>query len=220
MLGRVAGRLPVRPDRRQVLDERGVVDGEDRCRRRAPSPWSPRRRRLSAHRAGRRARCGTSVPGSQTPSQTSPSGSCSRQSACHTTGVRRTASSARLAAELRNDHRVTRAADIGITIGILPSGPTASIVDVPGVGVGHATVWRDEPPPPAGRGVARTGVTVVDLGRQPVPQPGPGRRRGAQRRRRVHGLSGGRRVGAGRDPGLPDLDDAARAGCTTRRASC
>jgi D-aminopeptidase len=71
---------------------------------------------------------------------------------------------------------VTRAADLGITIGILPSGPTASITDVPGIGVGHATVWRDEPPPPAGRGVARTGVTVVDLGgnlfRSPVPAGG------------------------------------------------
>jgi D-aminopeptidase len=71
---------------------------------------------------------------------------------------------------------VTRAADLGITIGILPSGPTGSIVDVPGVGVGHATVWRDESPPPAGRGVARTGVTVVDLGgnlfRSPVPAGG------------------------------------------------
>jgi hypothetical protein len=33
-------------------------------------------------------------------------------------------------------------------------------------------VWRDEPSPPDGRGIARTGVTVVDL-RQPVPQPGP-----------------------------------------------
>ena len=71
---------------------------------------------------------------------------------------------------------MTRAADLGITIGLLPSGPTGSIVDVPGVGVGHATVWRDEPPPPAGRGVARTGVTVVDLGgnlfRSPVPAGG------------------------------------------------
>ncbi len=65
---------------------------------------------------------------------------------------------------MRNDQFVTRAADLGITIGFWPSGSTASIVDVPGVGVGHATVWRDEPPPPAGRGVARTGVTVVDLG--------------------------------------------------------
>ncbi|HKD96545.1 MAG TPA: P1 family peptidase [Micromonosporaceae bacterium] len=55
-------------------------------------------------------------------------------------------------------------------------GPTASIADVPGVGVGHATVWRDEPDPPAGRGVARTGVTVVDPGgnlyRAPVPAGG------------------------------------------------
>jgi D-aminopeptidase len=77
---------------------------------------------------------------------------------------------------LRNDHAVTRVADLGIKIGLMPSGPTASIVDVPGVGVGHATVWRDEPPPPAGRGVARTGVTVVDLGgnmfRNPVPAGG------------------------------------------------
>ena len=69
-----------------------------------------------------------------------------------------------------------RAADLGIKVGILPSGPTASIVDVRGVGVGHATVWRDEPPPPAGRGIARTGVTVVDAGgnlfRSPVPAGG------------------------------------------------
>jgi D-aminopeptidase len=71
---------------------------------------------------------------------------------------------------------MTRAADLGIKIGTLPSGQTASIVDVPGVGVGHATVWRDEPPPPAGRGIARTGVTVIDLGgnmfRSPVPAGG------------------------------------------------
>lgn len=71
---------------------------------------------------------------------------------------------------------MTRTADLGIRIGILPSGPTASIADVPGVGVGHATVWRDEPPPPEGRGVARTGVTVLDLGgnlfRNPVPAGG------------------------------------------------
>src|ERR1700689_4997726 len=58
----------------------------------------------------------------------------------------------------------------------MPSGPTASIADVPGVGVGHATVWRDEPPPPQGRGIARTGVTVLDPGgnlfREPVPAGG------------------------------------------------
>ncbi len=71
---------------------------------------------------------------------------------------------------------MTRASDLGIHIGTLPSGRSGSITDVPGVGVGHATVWRDEPPPPAGRGVARTGVTVVDPGgnlfRSPVPAGG------------------------------------------------
>ncbi len=71
---------------------------------------------------------------------------------------------------------MARTADLGITIGLLPAGPTASITDVPGVGVGHATVWRDEEPPPAGRGVARTGVTVIDPGgnlfRDPVPAGG------------------------------------------------
>lgn len=56
-----------------------------------------------------------------------------------------------------------RVTDLGISIGSLPSGPTNSVLDVAGVGVGHATVWRDEPDPPAGRGVARTGVTVVRL---------------------------------------------------------
>jgi D-aminopeptidase len=71
---------------------------------------------------------------------------------------------------------MTRTADLGIRIGTLPCGPTRSVVDVPGVGVGHATVWRDEPPPPGGRGVARTGVTVLDVGgnmfRSPVPAGG------------------------------------------------
>jgi D-aminopeptidase len=46
-------------------------------------------------------------------------------------------------------------------IGRLPPGPTDSIVDVPNVRVGHQTVWRDEPAPPAGRGIARTGVTAI-----------------------------------------------------------
>jgi D-aminopeptidase len=76
----------------------------------------------------------------------------------------------------RTDEQTTRARDLGIRIGVLPSGPTASISDVPGVGVGHVTVWRDEPPPPAGRGVARTGVTVIDPGGNlfvsPVPAGG------------------------------------------------
>jgi D-aminopeptidase len=54
-----------------------------------------------------------------------------------------------------------RARDLGIVIGLMPPGPTNSIVDVPGVRVGHATVWRDEPRPPAGRGTARSGVTAI-----------------------------------------------------------
>ena len=49
----------------------------------------------------------------------------------------------------------------------------ATDVDVPGAGLGHATVWRDEPDPPAGRGVARTGVSVVlpsdDMYARPMP---------------------------------------------------
>lgn len=56
-----------------------------------------------------------------------------------------------------------RLTDLRVSIGVLPAGPTNSVLDVEGVGVGHATVWRDEPDPPEGRGVARTGVTVVRL---------------------------------------------------------
>ncbi len=71
---------------------------------------------------------------------------------------------------------MSRATDLGIRIGLLPAGPTNSVLDVPGVGLGHATVWRDEPEPPAGRGVARTGVTVLipadDVFRRPVPAGG------------------------------------------------
>src|SRR6476661_3718434 len=71
---------------------------------------------------------------------------------------------------------MTRTAELGLKIGNLPAGPTGSIIDVPGAGVGHATVWRDEPGPPEGRGVARTGVTVLDPGgnlfRSPVPAGG------------------------------------------------
>jgi D-aminopeptidase len=69
-----------------------------------------------------------------------------------------------------------RAADLGIRIGSLPSGPTGSVLDVVGAGLGHSTVWRDEPAPPAGRGVARTGVTTLvvadDAYDRPVPAGG------------------------------------------------
>ena len=69
--------------------------------------------------------------------------------------------------------RMPRLRDLQLAIGPLPTGPTNSILDVPGVGVGHATVWRDEPDPPRGRGVARTGVTVVDPGGDCFATPVP-----------------------------------------------
>ncbi len=63
----------------------------------------------------------------------------------------------------------------GLRIGRLDAGPENAITDVSGVRVGHVTVVRDEPDPPAGRGIARTGVTAVVPGdtastfRRPVP---------------------------------------------------
>jgi D-aminopeptidase len=51
--------------------------------------------------------------------------------------------------------------DHGLRIGMLEPGPANSIADVEGVTVGHVTIARDEPDPPEGRGIARTGVTVV-----------------------------------------------------------
>jgi D-aminopeptidase len=74
---------------------------------------------------------------------------------------------------VRHPVRVPRARDLGIAIGPLPVGRTNSMLDLPGVGVGHATVWRDEPDPPEGRGAARTGVTVIDPGGNPFRNPLP-----------------------------------------------
>ncbi len=54
-----------------------------------------------------------------------------------------------------------RARDLGVRIGLMPTGATNSIVDVADVKVGHRTIWRDEPGPPRGRGTARTGVTAI-----------------------------------------------------------
>ena len=66
-----------------------------------------------------------------------------------------------------------RARDLGLVIGTLPTGPTNSVLDIPGVGLGHATVWRDEPDPPSGRGVARTGVTCLVLAEDAFHRPLP-----------------------------------------------
>ncbi len=59
-----------------------------------------------------------------------------------------------------------RAADLGITVGILPRGPLNAITDVTGVLVGHTTIIRGEN--------VRTGVTAVlahggNLFREKVP---------------------------------------------------
>jgi len=69
-----------------------------------------------------------------------------------------------------------RASELGIKIGLMPSGPTNSVLDIEGVGLGHSTVHRDEPDPPEGRGTARTGVSVLvladDAFERPVPAGG------------------------------------------------
>ncbi len=66
-----------------------------------------------------------------------------------------------------------RARDLGVVIGALPTGPTNSVLDIAGVGLGHTTVHRDEPPPPQGRGVARTGVTTLLLAEDAYLRPLP-----------------------------------------------
>lgn len=65
------------------------------------------------------------------------------------------------------DPRGPRLRELGLRIGTLEAGPADAITDVPGVTVGHVTVWRDDPQ------TARTGVTAIvpggDLFRRPVP---------------------------------------------------
>jgi D-aminopeptidase len=71
--------------------------------------------------------------------------------------------------------RGPRLRELGLRIGRFEAGPLNAITDVGDVLVGHVTVWRDEPEPPDGRGVARTGVTAIlpgspeSLFAQPVP---------------------------------------------------
>jgi D-aminopeptidase len=57
--------------------------------------------------------------------------------------------------------RGPRLRELGLRIGRFEAGPANAVTDVAGVSVGHVTVWYDEPGPPDGRGVARTGVTAV-----------------------------------------------------------
>jgi D-aminopeptidase len=68
---------------------------------------------------------------------------------------------------------VTRARDLGIAIGTLPTGPLNAITDVAGVRVGHTTLISGDGPLVVGKGPVRTGVTVIlphdgDPGREPI----------------------------------------------------
>ena len=55
-----------------------------------------------------------------------------------------------------------RARDLGIGIGTLPAGPTNSVLDVEGVGLGHATLTHE---------TARTGVTSLVLAEDAYLRP-------------------------------------------------
>jgi D-aminopeptidase len=75
-----------------------------------------------------------------------------------------------VAADSLSDQPITRARartrDLGVAIGVLPTGPLNAITDVPGVLVGHCTVCWGGPDLPPGSGPARTGVTAI------LPHPG------------------------------------------------
>ena len=86
------------------------------------------------------------------------------------TTMRATVPRARL---MRQDAVMSAVDELGVRIGTIQRGPAGSLADVPGVGVGHATIVRDEDPPPAGRGTARTGVTVVCVARDAYTRPVP-----------------------------------------------
>ena len=59
-----------------------------------------------------------------------------------------------------------RLRDLGISTGLLPTGPFNAITDVPGVTVGHTTLIEGSGPHVPGQGPVRTGVTAI------VPHPG------------------------------------------------
>jgi D-aminopeptidase len=71
--------------------------------------------------------------------------------------------------------RGPRLRELGLRIGRFEAGHSNAITDVTSVAVGHVTVWRDEPEPPEGRGIARTGVTAIlpapleTLHAEPIP---------------------------------------------------
>ncbi len=58
-------------------------------------------------------------------------------------------------------HQRPRTRDIGIKIGIMPTGNTNSICDIPSVKVGHVTLMEGEGDLTKGKGPIRTGVTAI-----------------------------------------------------------
>jgi D-aminopeptidase len=62
----------------------------------------------------------------------------------------------------------SRARDLGIRIGSLPTGQFNAITDVPGVRVGHTTLIAGDGPLVQGQGPIRTGVTVIQPRQQEV----------------------------------------------------
>jgi D-aminopeptidase len=60
---------------------------------------------------------------------------------------------------------MTRYRELGLTVGLLPTGPLNAITDVEGVAVGMTTLIEGDGPLVVGRGPVRTGVTVI------VPHP-------------------------------------------------
>ena len=62
----------------------------------------------------------------------------------------------------------TRYRDLGLTVGLLPTGPLNAITDVVGVRVGLTTLIEGDGPLEVGRGPVRTGVTMI------VPHQGIG----------------------------------------------
>src|SRR3954453_14144328 len=63
---------------------------------------------------------------------------------------------------VRQDGAMPRARDLGIAIGTLPTGPTNSVLDVEGVGLGHVTITRE---------TARTGLSCLFLAEDAYPRP-------------------------------------------------
>ena len=104
-----------------------------------------------------------------------------------------------------------RLADWAIAIGALPRGRTNSVLDVPGVGLGHATVSPMTPTRPRAR-VSPAPASRCSTPAATLCRAGARRGVGAQRRGRADGTLRGRGMGRRREPGLPDLDHAGRSG--------